>query len=81
MGTLACIAASLFASYIGWLVILQQPFNPLVLLPAAMGVTGCMIDSLIGATLERRGMVGKLHNNMLSMAMGAVLAALAYIAL
>ena len=81
MGTLACILASAFASYIGWLVIRQDLFNPLVLIPVAMGVAGCMIDSVIGATLERRGLVSKLENNMMSMAMGSVLAALAYIVL
>jgi uncharacterized protein (TIGR00297 family) len=81
MGTLACIVASAFASYIGWLVILQQWFDPLLLIPIVMGVAGCMIDSLIGATLERRGLVGKLHVNMLSMAAASLLAAAIYVSL
>jgi uncharacterized protein (TIGR00297 family) len=81
MGTLACIVASAFASYIGWIIIVQQLFDPLILIPVAMGVAGCMIDSLIGATLERRGLVGKLHVNILSMAIGSVLACAIYVAL
>jgi uncharacterized protein (TIGR00297 family) len=78
-GTIWCGLASLVASYVGWLVIIQSPFDPLFLVPAAMGVVGCMMDSLIGATLERRGMVGKLHVNILSMGFGAVLAAVMFL--
>lgn len=81
MGTLACIVASAFAAYIGWMVIFQQLFDPLLLLPIVLGVAGCMIDSLIGATLERRGLVGKLHVNIISMAAAALFAAAIYLAL
>jgi uncharacterized protein (TIGR00297 family) len=79
MGTVWCAIASLCASYIGWLVIVQQPFDPLFLIPTSMGVVGCMVDSLIGATLERKGIVGKLHVNMISMGVGAVAGVLAYL--
>ena len=78
-GTLWCIIASVIASYTGWLVILKQPFDPLFLLPSLMGVVGCMVDSLIGATLERRGVVGKLHVNFLSMAFGSIAAVALYL--
>jgi uncharacterized protein (TIGR00297 family) len=81
MGTLACIVASAFASFIGWVVIEQQIFDPLLLIPITMGVAGCMIDSLIGATMERRGLVGKLHVNIISMAAASLLAAAVYLAL
>ncbi len=47
--------------------------NPIVLVPMTMGVFGCMVDSLIGATLERGGHVTKLGNNILSMLAGTVL--------
>ena len=78
-GTLWCIIASVIASYTGWLVILRQPFDPLFLIPSLMGVAGCMVDSLIGATLERRGVVGKLHVNFMSMAFGSVAAVALYL--
>jgi uncharacterized protein (TIGR00297 family) len=78
-GTLWCIVASFIASYTGWLVIIHQPLDPLFLIPSAMGVAGCMVDSLIGATLERRGLVGKLHVNFLSMAFGSVAAVAVYL--
>ncbi|MDW5563008.1 MAG: DUF92 domain-containing protein [Methanomassiliicoccus sp.] len=81
MGTFWCIVASGVASYTGWLVIFHQPFDPLVLIPTAMGVAGCMVDSLIGATLERRGVVGKLHVNFMSMAFGSVAAVALYLLL
>ncbi len=81
VGTLACIVASAFASYIGWIIIQQQLFNPLILIPVVMGVAGCMIDSLIGATLERRGLVNKLHVNMLSMAISSLLACAIFVML
>jgi uncharacterized protein (TIGR00297 family) len=80
-GTLWCALASLVASFIGWLVIIQPPFDPLFLVPVTMGVAGCMMDSLIGATLERRGAVGKLHVNILSMGFGAILAAVIFLVL
>jgi uncharacterized membrane protein len=38
-----------------------------------MGVAGCFIDSVIGATLETKGWVTKLGNNIVSMALGALL--------
>jgi uncharacterized protein (TIGR00297 family) len=78
-GTLWCIVASLIASYTGWLVIIHQPLDLLFLIPSVMGVAGCMVDSLIGATLERRGLVGKLHVNFLSMAFGSVAAVAVYL--
>jgi uncharacterized membrane protein len=47
-----------------------------VLIPIVMGISGCFIDSLIGATLETKGLVSKLWNNVTSMAFGAVIALL-----
>lgn len=78
-GTFCCIAAAAVASLIGWVAIFPSNlFDPLILLPISMGVAGCMIDSVIGATLERRGMVTKLGNNILSMAVGTLLAAILF---
>jgi uncharacterized membrane protein len=39
-----------------------------------MGFTGCQIDSIIGATLENRGYVSKLTNNLMSIALGTIIA-------
>lgn len=44
------------------------------LIPMLCGFFGCQIDSVIGATIERKGKIGKLGNNFLSIASGAVLA-------
>ncbi|MBI0583382.1 MAG: DUF92 domain-containing protein [Methanomassiliicoccus sp.] len=76
-GTMWCVLASTVASVTGWLVVFQR-LDVLVLLPVAMGVAGCMVDSLIGATLERRGLVGKLHVNFMSMAFGSAMAVAIY---
>jgi uncharacterized protein (TIGR00297 family) len=75
LGTLAAVIASTFSSFLGWLMIL--PGNTIdlrILIPLSMGFLGCMIDSVIGATLERRGFVSKLGNNIASMAIGSLLA-------
>jgi uncharacterized protein (TIGR00297 family) len=79
MGTVACIVAAAVATFVGWAAIRLELFNPLMLIPIVMGVTGCMLDSVIGATLERRGKVTKLGNNILSMAIGALLGCIIYL--
>jgi uncharacterized membrane protein len=40
------------------------------------GFFGCQIDSVIGATWERKGKIGKLGNNFVSIAIGTLLALL-----
>jgi len=47
------------------------------LLPLVLGFTGCQIDSLLGATLEQRGYLGKGGVNFVSIALGSLLAGLA----
>lgn len=42
--------------------------------PIVAGFTGCQIDSVIGATLENRGYIGKLGNNLVSIALGTLIA-------
>jgi uncharacterized protein (TIGR00297 family) len=42
--------------------------------PMLCGFLGCQIDSVIGATWERSGKVGKLGNNFISIAMGTLIA-------
>jgi len=43
-------------------------------IPMLCGFLGCQIDSLIGATWEQRGKIGKLGNNFLSIALGTLIA-------
>jgi uncharacterized protein (TIGR00297 family) len=45
-----------------------------VILVAAIGFLGCQIDSVIGATLENRGKVSKLTNNLFSISLGTAIA-------
>jgi len=46
------------------------------LLPLVFGFVGCQIDSLLGATLEQRGYLGKGGVNFVSIALGSVLVGL-----
>ncbi|MFP4169645.1 MAG: DUF92 domain-containing protein [Methanomassiliicoccales archaeon] len=74
-GTAWAVLGALVASVVGWAILF--PSNLLdarLLVPVAIGIIGCNIDSLIGATLERRGAVGKLGNNIASMAIGSLIA-------
>lgn len=73
-GTSWAVAASAFAALAGWVVIIGTPPSIIVLVPISMGVLGCFIDSLIGATLETKGWISKLWNNVTSMAFGAAIA-------
>jgi len=75
-GTAWAIAASAFAALVGWIVIMGTMPSLMVMIPISMGVLGCFIDSVIGATLETKGWVTKLWNNITSMALGAAIALL-----
>lgn len=75
-GTIWATLASAFAALTGWVVIMGTLPQLAVLIPIGMGVLGCFIDSIIGATLETKGWVTKLWNNVTSMALGAIVALL-----
>lgn len=47
---------------------------PTLFVPMLCGFFGCQIDSVIGATWETRGRIGKLGNNFVSIGIGTVLA-------
>jgi uncharacterized protein (TIGR00297 family) len=73
-GTFCALVAAGIASVVGWVIIFPGAgLDARLLVPIAFGFAGCNIDSLIGATLERRGLVGKLGTNVLSMTAGSVL--------
>lgn len=74
-GTLIALLASVVATVIGWLIVFGLVFDMLLLVPIAMGLVGCMLDSLFGATLESKGIISKYTNNALSGVIGALLAA------
>lgn len=58
------------------------PTNPAILaIPAVVGFAGCQVDSVFGATLERRGWLDKKTNNLASTGLGAVIAFLLYVLL
>ncbi|MDH7508374.1 MAG: DUF92 domain-containing protein [Methanomassiliicoccales archaeon] len=74
-GTIWAVIAATFASIIGWLAIVPgMSIDVMVVIPIFAGVSGCMIDSFIGATLENRGFVSKLGTNVISMLAGTVIA-------
>lgn len=84
LGQLMAIGASFYTAVIGWFALsyLAGVYNltptmptltSYIAIPIAMGFLGCQIDSVIGATLERRGLVNKKTNNLISTSSGAVL--------
>jgi uncharacterized protein (TIGR00297 family) len=80
LGTGAALGAAVYTSAVGWAVLLlfsgQLAGFPLwfILLPVAMGFLGCQIDSVLGATLENRGMLNKDRVNILSIGAATLLA-------
>ena len=74
-GTLISLAASVFVSLIGY-AILTLGMDMLVVIPMICGFIGCMLDSLVGATLEDGGYVSKYDNNCITGIAGGLLAAL-----
>jgi uncharacterized protein (TIGR00297 family) len=85
LGQGCALAAAVYTAFIGWLVlgvlapmigtVATIPANSfLILVPAGVGFIGCQIDSVLGATLERRGFIGKKGVNLISTASGGVLA-------
>jgi len=92
LGQACAFGAALYTSLVGWFVlsyvartyglVMSMPTSPVYLLiPMAVGFLGCQLDSVIGATLERRGVVNKKTNNLISTASGAILAYLILVAL
>ena len=85
LGQGAALAAALYTGLFGYLVLvpfsqwaglpISFPAEPVYLvIPVVVGFLGCQIDSVFGATLERRGILDKRTNNLASTSLGAVLA-------
>lgn len=77
LGTLASFGGALFISVVGYvlMVLLGQPL-PLYFIPltAVLGLSGSLIDSILGATLERNGLIGKQTNNLASIVVACLIA-------
>jgi len=79
LGTTAALAAAVYTSTIGWVVLQysgQLAEFPLwfMAIPVGMGFAGCQIDSLLGALFENRGMLNKDRVNILSISAATLLA-------
>ena len=85
LGEVCAFGASLYTALIGWFVLFYLsghlgltatiPARSLLLLiPASIGFIGCQIDSILGATLEARGLIHKKGVNLLSTVIGSILA-------
>ncbi len=75
-GTAVSLMASIAVTLIGWLVINQSLDDIFVLIPMAAGFIGCMLDSVVGATLETWGYVDKYGNNCITGIAGAAIGVL-----
>lgn len=85
LGQLSAFGAALYTALIGWFVLsfvaadygfaVTMPMDSVFLVvPAIVGFVGCQIDSVVGATLELRGLVNKKTTNFLATTAGAILA-------
>ena len=80
-GQLIAFVAAAYTSLVAYVVFAAFDQNllagpPTLLVPMLCGFFGCQVDSLIGATWETRGRIGKLGNNFVSIAIGTGLALL-----
>jgi len=78
-GTFAAFIAAAYSSAISYVVFAGLDKDLLLgpstlFIPMLCGFLGCQIDSIIGATWERRKKIGKLGNNFLSIALGTLIA-------
>lgn len=78
-GQFAAFIAAAYTSVVSY--VLFAVINPdlvheaaTLLVPMLCGFVGCQVDSVIGATLEQKGRVGKLGNNFTSIAIGTMIA-------
>jgi uncharacterized protein (TIGR00297 family) len=78
-GTLWALAAAAYVSLVGSAVLVlggATALTPeLLAFPLFFGFVGCHVDSLLGATLEARGHLTKLTNNLSSISLATMLAA------
>ncbi len=84
LGQFSAFGAALYTALIGWVVLAYvgadygfAPTMPMdsafLLIPAVVGFVGCQVDSVVGATLELRGIVNKKTTNFIATTTGAIL--------
>ena len=80
-GQLWAFFGAAFTSIFGWLIL--HPFSDtlaagiwIVWIPILVGFMGCQVDSVLGATLEERGVLNKDTNNLVTIAIGSIVAIL-----
>jgi len=73
-GTVLSLLGSVIAVLIGWFMIFGISLDVLMIAPILAGFFGCMLDSLLGATLEREGLITKYFNNMSTGLIGGIVA-------
>lgn len=76
-GIIVSFIASAAVAIMGWFVLFHN-LDWLLLIPMAIGMTGNLLDSLFGATIEDR-YISKYTNNFITGLIGAVLAAAIYV--
>lgn len=78
LGEFAALIAAVYTALLGYVVLYYSNTVPLdtstLLIPIFVGFLGCHIDSLMGATLERRKYFSKHQTNLSSIALGALVA-------
>ncbi len=90
LGQGCALGAALYTGVVGWFVLgdlaRNYGLNPtmpavagFILVPVVIGFVGCQIDSVIGATLERKGLVNKKTTNLVATCTGALLGYLALV--
>lgn len=75
-GTMVSLIASIVVTIVGWGVINLSYNDIFILIPMAAGFIGCMLDSVVGATLETWGYVNKYGNNCITGIAGAAIGVL-----
>ena len=78
-GQLVAFIAAAYTSVMGYVIfaVLDTELvagTATLFVPMLCGFLGCQVDSVIGATLETQGRIGKLGNNFLSIMLGTMLA-------
>jgi len=84
LGQICALAASLFTALLGWLILFYTPEAAhltatlpmeswLLFIPIIIGFLGCQIDSLLGATVEKRGWIHKKGVNLVATSLGAII--------
>lgn len=82
-GQMWAFFGAIYTSIIGWLIL--NPFSDtlspgvwIIWIPVVVGFLGCQIDSVLGATLEERGLLNKDTTNLVTIAIGVIIAILLY---